>query len=58
MINVIMKQGRKPIAHTHPVTLASAPSSNIKMNAGTAQSAANIKPNNTSVPAVISSSNI
>ena len=53
-----MKQGRKPIAHAHPVALASAPSSNIKMNAGIAQSAAKIKPNNTSVPAVISSSNI
>lgn len=53
-----MKQGTKPIAHAHPVTLASAPSSNIKMNAGTAQIAANSKPNNTSVPAVISSCNI
>lgn len=58
MINVIMKQGRKPIAHAHPVTLASAPSSNIKMNAGIAQSAAKIKPVSTNRPAVTNSSNI
>lgn len=53
-----MKQGTKPIAQAHPVTLASAPSNNIRMNAGIAQSAANISPKITSVPAVISSSNI